>query len=363
LGFVETASDVVKQDVRAAYLKNQDNESPIEAERLEQRSIVKFFGKVQTMVVFCRGRTSSDSKVPYAAKQDSDKPKQDDVRTVAKRALLQLLEPLAGFVSDSGLSTGELHAIFREAAVRSAAAKQLEVSGRINISGIAATTGIPRADVSRILKVTQEAVEKTGDRQQQSTNRILAAWHKDPKFTGPNGQPADLKMYGRGPSFETLAKKYGLGIPPRAVLDELIRTGAIELLATQKIRAKTSMAGERGMSASVIKAFGDRATELLSTMLLNMRQPEAPKFVASVSGVSILSTSLPLFRKELSIKGANFLADVQESLTGKPSMRASNRRERGSARVGVTIFYHESLDKKNAKRGIRNKRRNFRREI
>jgi hypothetical protein len=70
-----------------------------------------------------------------------------------------------------------------------------------------------------------------------------------------------------------------------------------------------------------------------------------------------------LFRKELSIKGANFLADVQESLTGKPSMRASSRRERGSARVGVTIFYHESFDKKNTKRGIRNKRRNFRREI
>jgi len=211
--------------------------------------------------------------------------------------------------------------------------------------------------------VTREAVERTSDNQQQSTNRILAAWHEDPKFTDPNGQPADLKMYGRGATFETLAKKYGLGIPTRAVLDELIRTGAIELLAAQKIRAKASMAVERGMSARVIKVFGDRATELLSSMLLNMRQPESPKFIASVSDASILPTSLPLFRKELSIKGADFLADVQESLTRKPNTPALKRRERGSARVSVTIFYHESLGKKNAKRGITKKRRNFRREI
>jgi hypothetical protein len=33
-----------------------------------------------------------------------------------------------------------------------------------------------------------------------------------------------------------------------------------------------------------------------------------------------------------------------------PSMRPSNRRERGSEPVGVMIFYHESCDKKNKTR-------------
>ena len=78
--------------------------------------------------------------------------KRIDVRLVAKKALLQLFEPLAGFVIDAGLSTNELHRIMRQAAVRSVAARQLEDSHRINISGIAATTGIPRAEISRILK-------------------------------------------------------------------------------------------------------------------------------------------------------------------------------------------------------------------
>ncbi len=82
--------------------------------------------------------------------KDSEKSKATDVRAIARNALLQLLEPLAGFVSDSGLSTSELNAIYREAAVISAVAKQLEVADRVNISGIAATTGISRGAISRI---------------------------------------------------------------------------------------------------------------------------------------------------------------------------------------------------------------------
>jgi Family of unknown function (DUF6502) len=296
------------------------------------------------------------------ANQDSDRFKAADVRVVARRALAQMLEPLAGFVFDSGLSAGELYALFREAAVRSAAAQQRAVSDRVNISRIAATTGIPRGEISRILKVGTDTEEKISDNQQQSTNRILAAWHEDPKFTGPNGQPADLRIYGRGATFEALANKYGLGIPTRAVLDELIRTGAIELLPTQKVRAKASMAVERGMSARVIKVFGDRAAELLSTMLQNMRQPATPKFIASVSGTLASAASLPLVRKEVSTKGADFLADVQEGLSRRPNPRALRHSRDAAARVSVTIFYHESVAAKKTQRGATIKRRNFRRE-
>jgi hypothetical protein len=291
-----------------------------------------------------------------------DKFKSADIRKAAKRALAQLLEPLAGFVLDSGLSTSELHAIFREAAVRSAAARQLEHLERVNISGIAAITGIPRADISRILKASSGLNDRDGDSQQQSTNRILAAWHENPKFTGPDGQPAELHMYGRGVTFETLARKYGRGIPTRAVLDELIRAGAVEIVDAQKIRAKATIAVERGMSARVVKTFGDRASELLSTMLLNMRQPETPKFIASVSDAAVATATLPLFQKELSARAADFLADVEDSLKRKPTKKSSKARSKESARVSVTIFYHESVGAVDATAPATTKRRYFRRE-
>ncbi|HEY1313049.1 MAG TPA: DUF6502 family protein, partial [Steroidobacteraceae bacterium] len=165
-----------------------------------------------------------------------------DVRTVARKALAQLLEPLVGFVLDSGLSTQELRWILREAAVRSVAAKQLSAMRRLNISGIAASTGIPRADISRILRSSARPSPSNTDRQQQSTNRILAVWHEDPRFTTIEGKPADLKIYGRGATFDALVRGHGRGIPTRAMLDELTRVGAAEVLASRLVRARTSVA-------------------------------------------------------------------------------------------------------------------------
>jgi len=274
---------------------------------------------------------------------------------------VQLLEPLVGFVLDSGLSTQELRSILREAAVRSVAAKQMEVARRVNISGIAASTGITRAEISRILKSRADASRQVTDRQQQSTNRILAVWHQDPKFTTPAGKPADLKIYGRGASFETLVRNYGRGIPTRAMLDELIRTGAAEVLSSRIIRVKTSVAVDRGVTPQAIRSFGERATELLSTMLQNMRNSESPKFVASVSGTNISPAVIPLFRKELASKGADFLADINESLLRDVAAPTKRNRSRAS-RVSVTIYYHETPRKAKPRKEAAKKRRNFRRD-
>jgi hypothetical protein len=283
----------------------------------------------------------------------------NDIRVVARKALAELLDPLVGFVLDCGLSIQDMRSILRESAVRSVAAKQLEVARRINISGIAASTGIPRAEISRILRYSKHLPRPAIDWQQQSTNRILAVWHQDPKFNTPEGRPADLKIYGRGATFDTLVKNHGRGIPTRAMLDELTRSGAAEILSSRLVRVNTSVAIDRGVSPRVIRSFGERATELLSTMLGNMRNPESPQFIASVSGANISSAVMPLFRKELAGKGADFLAEIQDSLFRElPNRRTTGRLTR-SNRVSVTIFYYETPQKTESTKEGSKKRRNL----
>jgi hypothetical protein len=302
------------------------------------------------------------SKVPSDVPEHTARKRNNDIRVVARKALVQLLEPLVGFVLDSGLSTQDLRAILREAAVRSVAARQLEVARRVNISGIAASTGIPRAEISRILKASPESSRQITDRQQQSTNRILAVWHQDPKFSAPSGKPADLKIYGRGATFDTLVRNHGRGIPTRAMLDELTRAGAAEVLSSQLVRVKTSVAIDRGVTLRAIRSFGERANELLSTMLQNMRNPESPQFIASISGTNISPTVLPLIRRELASKGTDFLADLQDSMFREATNGIAKTRRVGSRRINVTIFYHETPQTAKAKKEAVKKRRNFRRD-
>jgi len=276
-----------------------------------------------------------------------------DVRALTRKALFLLLEPLTAFAIDAGLSAGDMYELLREAAVRGVARRQLEISHRVNISGIAATTGIPRAEISRILKQKNLQENRPPDRRQQSTNRILAAWYAEPKFANMKGQPATLKIYGRGATFESLVRSYGRGIPSRAVLDELLRSRVVEVLPGQRVRAIASLAVYRELTPQVIKAFGDRASDLLWAMLSNIRTPETPRFLATVAAPVETKKILPLMRKELSTRSAEFLSGIKGTLAVAP-------RARGSSTVGVTIFYHET-SRANFPKPSLTSRTNFRR--
>lgn len=283
-----------------------------------------------------------------------------DARAAARKALSELMEPLAAFALDSGLSTHELHSIFQEAAIRSVASRQLEAGRRVNMSGISASTGISRAEISRILKLVSQRRRQKVDRRQQTTNKILAAWYQDPKFTTSDGRPADLKIYGQGATFETLVKSHGRGIPTRATLDELAHTGAIRILSSQKIRAMTSVAIDGGVSTRAIKAFGDRSKALMTTMLQNMRHPDRPQLVANVENAEFPEDRLPLFRKELSTQGADFLARLHDNLFRETSRKPADSNSKSSNRVGVTVFYHENITEK-LRKTTTAIRRNFKR--
>ena len=251
-------------------------------------------------------------------------------------------------------------AIFREAAVRGAVGQQ-QRTGRINISGIAASTGMSRAEISRIIKSTAAAPDLDAGHRPQSTQKVLAAWQQNPKFTNLSGQPADLKLYGRGATFEMLVKNHGGGIPPRAMLDELTRTGAVAVTSSQRVQLRSAVAVELGVTPQVMTAFGDRATELLSTLLQNMRNPEDAMFVANVSEANISQDAILLLRQELSTRGANFLADIADLLTRNPSSRRRPQKTAKSRNVSVTVFLNESSKNPKCDNLQIKKRKNFRR--
>ena len=279
-------------------------------------------------------------------------PSRGDVRVTARRALSQLFEPLTAFLIDAGLSASDMCLLLREAAVKSVAKSQLETTSRTNISGIAATTGIARAEISRILK--QKAFKECpkSDRRQQPTNRILARWHDEPKYTRPNGEPATLRLYGRGNTFESLVKLYGRGIPARAILDELLRYGAVEVLPDQRIRAKAAVAAHFSLKHQMVKSFGDSASELLSSMLSHMREAEKAGFLATAT-FPATPEALPVMRRELTNKTAEFLSGVRQTFAHAP-------RKHSTRTAGVTVFYHER-ERKNLQKVSPEIRANFRR--
>jgi hypothetical protein len=144
------------------------------------------------------------------------------------------------------------------------------------------------------------------------------------------------------------------------MLDELARTRAVELRPSQIIRLKTGVAVEKGLTPQVIKAFGDRVSELMETLLQNMRDPDNSAFVASIADVKVPVTEIPLLRREISSRGSEFLSEIQDMLTNGP-INGGKSRVKNTSSVTVTISYHEELGKSKPKECKVPPRRNLRR--
>jgi Family of unknown function (DUF6502) len=259
------------------------------------------------------------------------------IQEAARKSLTKLLRPLSAFVFECGFSISEVNSLLRIVAVQSAATRQLENSTRVNISGISAMTGIPRAEVSRILKSSGSLTIGAIERRQNITNRILSGWHSDPHFLTAGGRPRNLKIFGDGATFECLVRKYGQGLPIRAVIDELERVGAIQLVSSsQTILSKMPIAINPRITDQKIKEF-DATVDSLFPYLLS---PSNAAFVEKVFGTKVWSGPVPLLRRRAEPNAVALLRELQSKLAKKRAKHRPNEIQK-VAQLSVTIVYKE----------------------
>lgn len=245
--------------------------------------------------------------------------------------------------------------ILRTAAIQSAAARQLESSNRVNISGIAAITGIPRGEVSRVLNFSGSLTVGAKQGRQNITSKILNAWHCDTDYLTAGRRPRGLKIFGRDPTFESLVRAYGQGIPTRAILDELKRVGAIQILSSsQKILPKLPLAINPRITYKKIRDL-DATTDGLFICLLS---PSDAAFVEKVSGTKMWSGRVPLVRRRFGPNAIALLRKLQIKLARKKAKHLPEDSQ-SVAHLSVKIVYREVHDQL-AKHSLKS-RRNFHR--
>jgi len=101
---------------------------------------------------------------------------------------------------------------------------------------------------------------------------VLSAWLRDPEFLDRKGDPLDLPFAGPA-SWSELVRRYSGDMKPRAMVDELLETGALERVDG---RLRMSARGYVPSSApdDLIAILGTDPTELIETIDHNMHQPE-----------------------------------------------------------------------------------------
>jgi hypothetical protein len=264
----------------------------------------------------------------------------DPLKETTISALERVVDPLVYLVFDAGITVREFCRLIRERAVRSAATRVKRESGRISNSRVAIITGLARAEVARILNV--EDVSADARPRQHPARRILAAWYDNRRFLGANGDPAVLPIFGRRRSFEQLVAMHSGGIPVRAMLDQLMQINAVEILARQRVKAKSRVPIFKGMTSTAIANVGERAGDLLRTLSGNLRATTNPLFEETAVLNDVDIAAVPLLRRRIAEQGAAFI-DGATSLLSRSRMkqRLPILPKSAQCRVGVTVYYFQ----------------------
>jgi len=174
-------------------------------------------------------------------------------------------------------------------------------------------------------------------------NRILAAWYADPDYTNPDGEPKALEIKTtrrRAVSFWSLVKRYAPGVWPRLILDELLRVGAVEEIADEKLRVKMQSYGTAGLEIEAIEDLGDRARDLLETLVHNLQNPSSLRVCETVLTLDADPKWLPVLRNSARRRTKAFLSGLSEEINSPRTSRAAPSDP--GARIGITVYSFEN---------------------
>jgi hypothetical protein len=288
----------------------------------------------------------------------------DPIKEATIVALKRVLDPLLDLMFDAGVTVQEFNKITRDRAVRIATKRLVRESGRQSKSRVAIMTGLPRSEVTRILNSLDSAPQARPDH--HPARRVLAAWHDNPRFLAPNGEPAILPIFGRRRSFEQLVERYGAGIPVRAMLDELMQLDAVEQVEDQKLKAKVRVPISTGLSSRSIAAVGERGRDLLESLAHNVRKRSQPLFEATALMEEGDLDMVTLVRREITEQGTNFI-NAATALFNRSQRKRNSKAEptATTCRFGVSVYYFQdelsnTVDTKNAE--MHGRRKNLRRQ-
>ena len=275
----------------------------------------------------------------------------DTPETVLQRAIQQLLRPLVRLLLRHSVSFAAFEEIARRVYV-DVALKDFAIPGRKpSASRVAVLTGLTRKEVQRL---TQEATPERNDITERYNRaaRVLTGWARDADYRDRRGRPRHLEIDGDC-GFAALVRRYSGDMPARAVLDELLRVGAVEQRDDGQLRLVTHAYVPQRSAIDKIGILGSDVADLIATIDHNLQQGHAdPRFQRKVMYHSIPVDALPAFRKLSGGEAQALLEKLDRWLAAHDVSDPDDGRAPARARVGLGIHYFEERLENSASEGV-----------
>lgn len=264
---------------------------------------------------------------------------------LAADAVGVVLKPLARLMIDHGLQLPSMLELLKKALVEEAAGTFGLADKGTSDTRIALLTGVHRKDVKRLRDAS--ATPEGSAPSAPLAASVVARWISEPRYLNADRSPRVLARTARRvcagePDFTTLVSEVSTDLGARAVLDELVRLGVVELRDDGMAALKaTAFVPHDGHSES-FHFLASNVSDHLSTAVHNLRpnRGTAPMLEQSA------------FSADLSSEQANELQQLARKLWGTALQQflqtatVAEARSQGVSgpkkRIRFGVYFHEA---------------------
>jgi hypothetical protein len=267
-------------------------------------------------------------------------------------ALAVLLRPLVRILLRHGIPCDVLSAVARQVYVRVAAEEFALPGKKQTVSRVSILTGLTRREVRRLMTTANVEDQETTDRYNRAA-RVLTGWLRDKTFHDKAGNPLALPVEGKNASFGSLVRQYSGDMPVRAMLDELLRVGAVRKTKEGRICLQSRFYVPERSERDKLHILGTDTADLIETIGHNLKPQAAPRFQRKVMYDNVPMEAVREFQHLAATRAQAFLEDIDRWLSQRdrdvnPAVNGTGRK-----RVGVGVYYFEdnfhALDKRPGK--------------
>jgi hypothetical protein len=256
-------------------------------------------------------------------------------------AMLRLLPPLVRILLRNGMAAKSFYELIKRAYI-AVARDEFGINGkRATISRISILTGLTRKEVQALLAMSNNREDGFGDEYNRAA-RVITGWIRDPDFGDAKGHPFPLHKLGKRLSFSALVKRYSGDIPVRAMLDELLRVGAVRQLRDGRIAlAVRGYIPQKGLDQQ-LTILGQDTADLITTIEHNLyRNSSRPRIQRKVMYDNVPVESAEAFQAIAQERGQEMLEGLDHWLSHRDRDVNPTVKGKGRVRVGLGLYHFE----------------------
>ena len=259
-------------------------------------------------------------------------------------ATRQWLKPLIHVLIRCGVTWKDFAALARTTYVE-VATLQFGKRGRpTNVSRTAVLTGLARREV-RTQRERLATTPEAWTAYVSKASLVLASWHLDPEFLGPDGKPRHLPVQGDGVTFASLVRRCGASdVRPSTLLKELRAAGAVRVTPEGTLEALQRAYIPHNMDEQMIRLWATAVADLSTTLVHNLtrthnNQPNnQPRFERNAANIRVRAAALGEFRQFVNREGQSFLERVDDWLA-RHEVPATEQETTQHLRLGVGVYH------------------------